>query len=285
VTLATQRTNDDLLGGLGRTIRLAKAFRLEQTDPDFFYTVQAEDAVAQAAQYLPLTDRLVLDVGGGGGFFTRAFNAAGARAVLVDPFVGQPPAPSENSSMAPEPESGANGVGDETARRAHHADAIRPGRLAPGCTVAGDGFHLPISAGVADLVFSSNVLEHVGDVDGMVNELVRVTRPGGLVYLSFTTWYSLWGGHETAPWHFLGGERAARRYERRNGRPPGNRFGESLFARHAGSTLRQLRARTDVEIVDVLPRYHPDWLRWLVRVPAVREFAVWNLLIILQRAE
>lgn len=263
---------DAAFGGLGRSIRLMQAFRVEQTDPDFFYTAQAADTVAQAAKYSPLAGRLVLDVGGGGGYFTQAFNAAGARAVLIEPFAAR--------AASGEDGHGSSADGDV---RARHAEAVRPGRLAPGWTIAGDGYHLPIADGSAELVVSSNVLEHVPDTDRMVGELARVTRPGGLVYLSFTTWYSLWGGHETAPWHFLGGEWAARRYQRRTGRPPGNRFGESLFARHAGATLRHLRARPDVTVVDALPRYHPDWLRWLVKVPVVREFAVWNLLVILRR--
>ena len=243
-----------------RSIHLVRAFRLEQSDPDYFYSTQAADAVAQAARYVPVTGRLVVDVGGGGGYFTRAFNDAGARAVLVEPLAGH--AQQANSA---------------------HAQAIRPGRLAPGCTIAGDGYHLPLAGGVADLVFSSNVLEHVADSGAMVNELIRVARPGGLIYLSFTLWYSPWGGHETAPWHYLGGERAARRYERETGRPPGNRFGESLFARHAGAVLRDLRAEPDAEIVDALPRYYPDWMKWLVKVPVIREVTVWNLLVILRR--
>lgn len=267
---AEQRGGGDAaLGGLGRSIRLAWAFRLEQTDPDFFYRTQATDAVAQVGRYMPLTGRLVLDVGGGGGYFTAAFNEAGANAVLIEPMAGStPPGPVPDDDI-----------------RARHAAAIRPGRLAPGRAVAGDGYRLPVASGVADLTFSSNVWEHVADTGAAMNELVRVTRPGGLIYLSFTTWYSLWGGHETAPWHFLGGERAARRYERRNGRPPGNRFGQSLFARHAGRTLRDLQDRPDVVIVDARPRYWPEWLRWLVKVPGLREFAMWNLLVVLRRTD
>jgi hypothetical protein len=37
-----------------------------------------------------------------------------------------------------------------------------------------------------------------------------------------------------------------------------------------------------VEIVDVLPRYHPAPLRWVVRVPALRELVVWNLVLVLR---
>ncbi len=64
---------------------------------------------------------------------------------------------------------------------------------------------------------------------------------------------------------------------------PGNRFGSSLFACHVGSTLRMARAHGGVEVVDALPRYYPDWLRWLVAVPGVREVATWNLLLVLRR--
>ncbi len=124
----------------------------------------------------------------------------------------------------------------EAARRERHRVAVQAGGLAPGRTIAGDGNRLPLPDGTVDVAFSSNVLEHIPDPARFLDEMVRVTRPGGIIYLSFTAWYSPWGGHETAPWHYLGGHRAARRYERRHGRPPGNRFGSSLFACHVGPT-------------------------------------------------
>ena len=259
-------------GGLARTFRLARAFRAEQSDPDFFYTTQAADTVDQVREYTPVEGRLVLDVGGGAGYFTKAFADAGARAVLIEPGAGAEVQVDVQKDLQNE---------DEQRRR--HAEAVKAGRLAKEASIAGDGYHLPVKSNAADLVLSSNVLEHVPDPEGLLDELVRVTRPGGLIYVSFTTWYSPWGGHETAPWHFLGGERAARRYERRHGQPPGNRFGESLFACHAGTVLRHLRRRTDVDVIDALPRYHPRWLHWLVVVPGIREFAVWNLLVVLRK--
>ena len=98
--------------------------------------------------------------------------------------------------------------------------------------------------------------------------MVRVTRPGGTIYLSFTAWYSPWGGHETAPWHYLGAAIAPRCAT--NGTTagrPGNRFGSSLFACHVGPTLRLARAHPGVEVVDALPRYYPDWMRWVIDGP------------------
>jgi len=256
-------------GGLARSVALARVFRLEQSDPDTFYRAVAEDTVAQITRYTGLAGRLVLDVGGGGGYFTEAFERAGARSVLVDPDarVGPP-----------------TGDGRDLTQEEHHRLAVWPGRLAPGRTVAGDGYQLPFPDSLADITFSSNVLEHVAEPRRLVEEMVRVTRPGGLLYVSFTAWYSFWGGHETSPWHYLGGARAARRYEARVGRPPKNLFGTSLFACHVGATLAMIRRLRDrAVVVDALPRYHPRWLRWVVAVPLVRELLTWNLLVVLRR--
>jgi len=254
--------------GLRRSLALAKVFRLEQSDPDTFYRAVADDTASQIEGYTALEGALVIDVGGGAGYFTEALRTAGARCALIEPEAADPPVPAPGPQSTPEE---------------RHRYAVCAGRVAPGCTVAGDGYRLPVPDGTADLTFSSNVLEHVPDVSSFLDEMVRVTRPGGLLYVSFTAWYSLWGGHETAPWHYLGGHRAARRYEARTGRPPKNRFGSSLYACHVGPTLRLVRRRRDVDIVAAIPRYHPRWLHWVVRVPVLRELVTWNLLLVLRR--
>jgi SAM-dependent methyltransferase len=256
--------------GIRRSIGLVRAFRLEQSDPDYFYRAQARDSVAQVGRYVDVAGKIVLDVGGGAGYFTEAFRAAGARCILIEPEAGL--------KQVPVAEPGA-----ELTARERHAWAVLPARLAVGTAVAGDGNRLPFGDAIADLSFSSNVLEHVADPARFLNETVRVTRHGGLIYLSFTAWYSPWGGHETAPWHYVGGRWAADRYERRNQRPPGNLFGTSLFACHVGPTLRMVAAHPDVEILDALPRYYPDWMRGVVKVPLLRELVTWNLLLILRR--
>jgi len=259
-------------GGLARSIALAKAFRLEQSDPDVFYRVVALDTIAQLSRYRNLDGLTVVDIGGGGGYFSEAFSDAGARSVLVEPDAGH------HDGATPV------GAGDLSAAE-RHAAAVRAGRLAPGRTICASGDQIPLADGTADLAFSSNVLEHVADPEAFVNEMVRVTRPGGLIYLSFTAWYSPWGGHETAPWHYLGGARAARRYETRTGHPPKNLYGSSLFARHVGETLRLVgRLGDQVEVLDAFPRYLPPWLHWIVRVPVLREVATWNLLVVMRRA-
>ncbi len=249
MTSSATRFEAPAAGTWRRSAALLRAFGLEQSDPDAFYGPLARDTVQEVARFEPVAGATVVDVGGGPGYFAQAFAAAGARYCGIDPSVG------------------------ETSAR---------GRPCAG-TVLGSGTLLPLADGVADVTMSSNVLEHVADPHRMAREMVRVTRPGGLVWMSWTTWLSPWGGHETSPWHYLGGRRAADRYARRHGRRPKNDFGRTLFALSAASMLGWTRTAQGVEVVDVYPRYHPSLLSWLVRVPGVREVACWNVVIVLRR--
>ena len=43
-----------------------------------------------------------------------------------------------------------------------------------------DGVHIPLPAGGGDVVFSSNVLEHVADLENMHSEIRRVLKPAGI---------------------------------------------------------------------------------------------------------
>jgi ubiquinone/menaquinone biosynthesis C-methylase UbiE len=149
--------------------------------------------------------------------------------------------------------------------------------------VVGTAQSLPFADRSVDVAFSSNVLEHVPDPQLMCTEMIRVTRPGGLVVLSFTNWLSPWGGHETAPWHYLGGDFAARRYERRHGHPPKNRCGRTLFRLSVGQVIRMVNDQRDTVVLDLRPRYLPGWARPLIRVVGLRELLTWNLWIVLRR--
>lgn len=234
---------------LARSLRLLAAFRREQADPDRFYRLVSDDATALLGARVPLRGAVVLDVGGGAGYLARALRAAGARCVLVDPDPGE-------LSWRGAPE--------------------------PGCLLA-DGGRLPVPAAAADVVVACNVLEHVPDPFALVGEAVRVLRRGGHLWISFTNWLSPWGGHETSPWHYLGGERARRRFVARTGRAPKNELGVSLFPLHVGEVLGHLETRGDLEILDARPRYLPEAARALVRVPVVREVATWNLEVLARR--
>ena len=232
-----------------RSVRLFRLFLSEQQDPDRFYMALASDAASQLAEIVTVADRTVLDIGGGAGYVTREFRSRGANCYLFE--VDE---------------------GEMTSR----------GDTPPGAVLA-DGFWLPVRDGGADVCVSSNVLEHVRDPRGLIEEMVRATKPGGLIYLAFTNWYSPWGGHEMAPWHYLGAGAAERRYLRKHGKLPKNRVGSSLFPVHIGPVLRMMRDRSDVEVVSARPRYYPAWCKVLLYIPVVREVITWNLLLILRR--
>lgn len=229
-----------------RSIRLFRLFLSEQSDPSTFYTALAQDSVEQLSQFVDLRGRTLLDVGGGPGFFGRAFRDAGARYVGLEL--------------------------DAPADLAAEVFAIH-----------GSGEAIPVRTGAVDITYSSNVLEHVRRPWVLADELVRVTVPGGIVFLSFTPWLSPWGGHETSPWHLIGGRYARRRYRRKNGHEPKNSYGETLFGYRVGQVLDWARQHPDAELLAALPRYHPRWAWWVVRVPVVREFLVWNIVVVLRR--
>lgn len=250
---------------LRRSLHLLSDFRFEQSDPDRFYGRLAEDTVRlirdlqDGATGKALAGRRILDVGGGPGYFGRAFAAAG---------VG----PGDYVTCEPD-------VGEMAAAGIRLQSSVR-----------GSGMDLPFADGAFDITYSSNVAEHVPEPWRMADEMLRVTRPGGLMVFSYTCWLGPFGGHETGLWqHYVGGEFAARRYGRRNGHPPKNRWGESLFnvscaaGLHYAQDVSDGRRTVDAEFLAAFPRYHPWWAWWMVNVPGVREVAVSNLVLVLRK--
>ncbi len=234
---------------LRRSVRLFRAFRQEQSSPATFYGALAADSVAQIAHYVDPAGRTILDVGGGPGYFRAAFEGRGCTYFALDADVGE-----------------LSGLGEIAPR-----------------TVIGSGMRLPFHDDAVDICYSSNVLEHVPDPWLMADEMLRVTKPGGIAFISYTLWYGPWGGHETAPWHFLGGRRARERYRRRHGREPKNKFGESLFPVTVAAGVDWARRQTEADVLDLIPRYNPRFAYWLSRVPLLREVVTWNLVIVLRR--
>jgi SAM-dependent methyltransferase len=225
-----------------RILRMAFAFRREPT-------AFSRAVAALVVRYL--RNRGVrpygrwLDVGAGGGAVAEALSEAGARVVALD-------------------------VGDR-----------RLPDLARSSFVVGRGERLPFADGSFDGVVSSNVLEHAADTRGLIEEALRVCRPGGTVYLSWTTWFSPMGGHEWSPFHYLGPELGIRAYRAlRGAMPPGNLPGRTLFRVDVSRVLRLVQG-CDVEILDVAPRYWPS-LRLISRVPGIREVAMWNCVVLMR---
>lgn len=241
---------------LRRSARLLGAFRFEQSDPARFYRALATDTTALVADLWaavtgsPAAGRTVVDVGGGPGYFATAFGAAEMT------YIGVEPDPGEIHAMHTGPSSGT------------------------GMFVRASGLALPFADDSVDICLSSNVAEHVRDPWRLGNEMLRVTRPGGLVVLSYTVWLGPFGGHEMGLTHYLGGARAAARYTRKHGHRPKNDYGSSLFAVSAADGLAW--AASTGALVAAFPRYHPRWAWWLTKTPGLREFTVSNLVLVLR---
>lgn len=244
---------------LSRSLRLLSEFRYEQSEPARFYGTLAADTAAMVADLWRATHggspvgRALLDVGGGPGYFATAFADVGIR------YIGVEPDPAEMHAAGPAP-----------------ADA-------PGVFVRASGMALPFADDSVDMCLSSNVAEHVPRPWQLGNEMLRVTRPGGLVVLSYTVWLGPFGGHEMGLTHYLGGERAAARYARKHGHAAKNNYGSSLFAVSVADGLDW--AASTGALLAAFPRYHPRWAWWLTSVPLLREFLVSNLVLVLQPRE
>lgn len=228
-------------------MRLLRAFRQEQPRPDLFYGPLARDTAEMIEAYTSLDGALVADVGSGPIHFAQTFADRGAHYVGLE------------------------------------VDAHTLSRTEATVGVVARGEQLPFADDSLDVVLSSNVLEHVPVPENLADELLRVCRPGGIVFLSYTLWFGPWGGHETSPWHYLGGDYARRRYERINGHPPKNVFGESMFAATMTRGLNWAQRQNAGEVLFAGARYAPWWMQWTTKVPGLREVLGWNLLVIVRK--
>jgi SAM-dependent methyltransferase len=231
--------------GLRRAAVLWRLWRREREDPVPFYRLlAAETAEDLDRRYGPLAGQRIVDLGCGPGFYSDALRERGAEVVPVDNDLAE-------MSYAGEPPEGA---------------------------LLADAADLPLDDASVDGVLCSNLLEHTPDAQAVIREIERVLRPGGWGYISWTNWYSPWGGHDMSPYHFLGPRRGPRLYERRHGPPRKNPYGSGLWAVHVGPTIRFVRSLPGLEIERVEPRYWPR-LAAICRVPGLRELATWNCVI------
>ncbi|MFN8133593.1 MAG: class I SAM-dependent methyltransferase [Solirubrobacteraceae bacterium] len=239
----------DRPAGLARARTLWRLWRNEREEPEPFYTLLAEEAADDLnRRHGPLAGQTVVDMGCGPGFYTRALRARGATVLPVDADLGE-------LELAGEPPEGA---------------------------ILGDAASLPLEDASVDGVFCSNMLEHTPAAEPIIDEIERVLKPGGWAYVSWTNWYSPWGGHDMTPYQFLGPDLGPKVYVRRHGPPRKNAYGEGLWAIHIGPTLRYVRSKPGLRVDRVEPRYWPQ-LAFITKIPGAREVLTWNCVIRITR--
>lgn len=220
--------------------------RREREDPVPFYEHLAYKAAGELNANL--AGARVLDLGCGPGHYTRALRRLGAVVVPVD---------------------------------LDAAEFSLPGGPPQG-EIVGDAGRLPFPDGAFDGIFCSNLLEHTPNPSRVIDEIERCLTVGGWAWISWTNWFSPWGGHEITPFHLLGPRLGPAIHDLIKGPPAKNVPGQGLFPTYIGTILRDVNARPGFTLIRAVPRYYPK-MRWIMKVPGLRELATWNCLIELNR--
>ena len=197
--------------------------------------------------------------------------------------------------------SGVGGYSEEMARRgarvfsvdlmAHAVEVQGSTRVTAGAQAT------PFRTASVDLVFCASLIEHVVEPGLIMQEIERVLKPGGWCYLSFPPFYGPTGGHEYAPFHYLG-ERLALRLARERSRRGHPDWARRLYPTadtpdsFAGiyddwglyvmtiAKARRLIGQRQFDLIDQSTRYLPyGFDKW----PGVGEFLTWHVQFLLRR--
>ncbi len=76
--------------------------------------------------------------------------------------------------------------------------------------IMGDALTSPVSNKSFDVVICASLIEHVLAPKRLLDELYRIVKPNGVVYLSFPPFFSPYGGHQFSPFHYFGLKQAVK---------------------------------------------------------------------------
>jgi SAM-dependent methyltransferase len=169
-------------------------------------------------------------------------------------------------------------------------DLVQP-RIAPTnglVQVEASALALPLASESTEVVFCASLIEHVSDPQRVLAEAERVLKPGGTAYFSFPPYYSPLGGHEYAPFHYLGQKLALRLVKHRSALPDwvsqmhqANAAPSSFADLYRGWGLYRMTVRrflrlvshTRFRLINLSTRYLPvSFIRW----PLLGEVLTWH---------
>lgn len=194
--------------------------------------------------------------------------------------------------------SGLGGFSREFAARGatvYAVDLTPPRSRGPGLhRIRATAAAVPLPDASVDLVFCASLIEHVPRPEEILREIERVLKPGGTAYVSFPPYYSPLGGHEYAPFHYLG-ERVALRLRGRSKVPD---WVHALYPVHTEATsfsdlftgwglfkmtirkFRLLLRTSGLSCLDMSTRYLPaSFIRW----PWIGEVLTWHAQFLLRK--
>lgn len=208
---------------------------------DRFYWPKFADHLRQIERYGGTADgKIILEIGCGVGAFLLF--AAKNRAIKKAWGIEKPDA------------SCAYGRSHEAARLMMQANHIANVEI-----VKGIGESLPYSDASADIVFSSNVLEHVEDPKRVMDEAWRVLAPGGVMQMVVPNYGSWWEGHYGILWLPFLNKFFGKRYLRLLGCDPSALADLQLI--RPGFFIRWERSKTDLRRITMGQEIFAERLR------------------------
>jgi SAM-dependent methyltransferase len=209
----------------------------------------------EVSNFLSLRNKKILDVGGLSGVFCRVFSEEfGAQiAVNSEPY-------------------------HEYYKNLHWPNRVRGAAQA-----------LPFSDNQFDFVMCREVLEHIHPqyLQSAVSEMYRVTRNGGLCYISIPPWYNPVSGHALMPFHYLPFGTAKRLSLLFFRNPPINPSARS----YAELPLFKITYKPMMRLISscgfrvLATKDHHFRLHFLTKIPLIRDVAVPCIVFIARKPE
>jgi len=213
----------------------------------------AQVFIADIGRFMSLDGKRVLDVGGARGEFCKALSdKSSCAAVNLDP------APFEYGKYS--------------------------GDFLWQDTVLGSADKMPFEDNEFDLVMCLGAFEHISSAkqQDSLNEMFRVTRPGGLCYVTIPPWFNPTAGHGLKPFHYFPFPIAKRLSEMTYGKKiEASSWAEKKLFPVTFQGMSKMISASGFRVIDTQDRHLR--MHFLTRIPVLREVAVPAVAFILRK--